>query len=61
MNYLRALRKQDAERKLILAIPQNAYKSFFSKPEVQEALQDFGINLLIFDDQEQEIVKWLLI
>lgn len=61
MNYLRALRKQDSERKLILAIPQNAYKSFFSKPEVQDALQDFEINLMIFDDQEQEIVKWLLI
>jgi hypothetical protein len=61
MNYLRALRKQDSERKLILAVPQNAYKSFFSKPEVQEALDDFEINLMIFDDNEQEIVKWLLI
>lgn len=61
MNYLRALRKQDSKRKLILAVPQNAYKSFFSKPDVQDALQDFGINLMIFDDQEQKIVKWLLL
>jgi hypothetical protein len=28
---------------------------------VQEALDDFKINLMIFDDNEQEIVKWLLI
>lgn len=61
MNYLRALRKQDATRKLILAVPQNAYNSFFSKSDVEEALKDFEINLMVFDDYEKEIVKWLLI
>jgi hypothetical protein len=59
MNYMRALKKKEPHRKLILAVPQNAYKSFFSKEEVTEALYDFGIHLLVFDDKNALILKWI--
>lgn len=59
MNYMRALKKKEPERKLILAVPQNAYKSFFAKEEVAEALRDFGVNLLVFDDKNASILQWI--
>lgn len=59
MNYLRALKVKEPERKLILAVPQHAYKSFFAKTEVQEAINDFGLHLMVFDDANKTIFKWL--
>jgi hypothetical protein len=49
MAYLRALSIKEPERKLILAVPQKAYNSFFAKPDVKAALLDFKLNLLVYD------------
>ena len=59
MNYVRGLRKIEPYRLLFLAVPKGAYISFFTKTDVSEAVNEFGLNLLIYDGSSQEIVKWL--
>lgn len=61
LTYLRALKIKEPERKLILAVPQKAYKSFFIKPDVQAALHDFNLNLLVYDSRKQIIVEWFYV
>lgn len=58
MNYLRGLRQVDPGRRLYLAVPNFAYESFFIKSDVWEAVQEFGLNLIVFDDQQQTIIHW---
>ena len=59
MNYWRALRKVEAGRVLFLAVPENAYLSFFTKADVEAAVFDFSIHLLVYDDEQQVIIKWV--
>lgn len=61
ISYLRALKIKEPERKLILAVPKKAYKSFFARPDVQAALQDFNLNLLVYDSQKQIITNWFYV
>ncbi len=58
MNYVRGLRKVDPERLLFLAVPESAYVSFFTKTDVGEAVKEFGLNLLVYNDSKQLIVNW---
>ncbi len=61
MSYLRALKIKEPQRKLILAVPEKAYKAFFTKPDVQAALHDFGLNLLVYNANKQIITTWLFV
>lgn len=59
MNYQRALAQIDTQRRLFLAIPNAAYEAFFIKSDVWAAVQDFNINLVVFDDANAQILNWL--
>lgn len=61
MNYVRGLRKVDPDRLLFLGVPETAYMSFFLKTDVGEAVKEFGINLLVYNDSTQTVVSWLRI
>ena len=61
MAYLRALSMREPDRKLILAVPEKAYKAFFTKPDVQQALVDFKLNLLVYDPKKELIVDWFFV
>ena len=57
-NYYLALRKEDPQRVLYLAIPVETYEQFFALPFVQEALVYNGIFYLVYDVQARGIVRW---
>lgn len=59
LNYIRGMRRKDPGRILFLAVPESAYLSFFTKPDAQAALVDFGINLFTYSDNNSSIVNWL--
>lgn len=59
MNYMRGLQKVEPNRLLFLAVPENAYTSFFIKADVNEAVKDFHLNILVYNESDQIIVKWL--
>lgn len=58
-NYQLALAKEDPERILYLAVPDDTYEQFFALPFVQEAIKYNDINLLIYNVMNEKIVQWI--
>ena len=58
INYRYALEVQEPDRVLYLAVPLNAYNDFFTKSFIQSVLQRSQVNLLVYDVEVEEIVKW---
>ena len=58
INYRYALEVQEPDRVLYLAAPLNAYNDFFTKSFIQSVIQRSQVNLLIYDVEVEEIVKW---
>jgi predicted RecB family endonuclease len=57
-NYFLALSKEDSERVLYLAVPEDIYDRFFTLQFVQEALVYNEVNYIVYDVQEEAIVRW---
>lgn len=58
MNYRQALKKQEPERFLYLAVPIETYNTFFTLPFIQESIADYQFNLIVYDAEEEVIVEW---
>lgn len=57
--YLFALRKNEINRVLFLAVSNEIYESIFLRPSIQEIVAEEKMNLLIFDTGKEEIVRWI--
>ena len=57
--YLFAMRKNEIDRILFLAVSTEIYEGIFLRPSIQEIVAEEKINLLIFDAPNEEIVKWI--
>jgi hypothetical protein len=57
--YQWALEEQEPERQLFLAISQAVYTSQFQRAIFQIAIQRNKINLLIYNPDQEVIVKWI--
>jgi XisH protein len=57
--YLFAMRKNQIEQILFLAVSTEVYKSVFLRPSIQEMVEENKMNLLIFDSEKEEIVEWI--
>ena len=53
------LRQHHPERELFLAVRQDVYDSFISKPHVAEFLKAKDVWLLIFEPTTEEVVTWI--
>ena len=58
LNYRFALKAEDPERVLYLAIPIEIYDTFFARRFVQMIIQEYQLKLMAFDAVNEEIVKW---
>lgn len=58
LNYRLVLEENYPERVLYLAIPLDAYDSFFKLPFTQLALERNHVKLLVFRPDQEEIVEW---
>jgi hypothetical protein len=58
MNYRRALAEDDPDRSLYLAVPREAFKTFFALPFVQDSVEEYQLRLVVYDAIEEEIVQW---
>jgi len=59
LNYREALNKQEPERILFLAIPDNIHESFFQNEFILEMVQKFELKLVTYTIEKEEIVKWI--
>lgn len=58
MNYKLALKKEEPERLLYLAVPWETYNSFFSLPFIRESIVDYQLKMIIYDTEKEVIVEW---
>ncbi|MEZ4664815.1 MAG: element excision factor XisH family protein [Caldilineaceae bacterium] len=58
INYRRALRIEEPDRTLYLAVPIGVYNSFFSIDFIRDGLLEDGIKLVVYDPERKEIVQW---
>jgi hypothetical protein len=58
LNYRLALKKQQPDRFLYLAVPQGVYETFFNLPFVEEVIEHFQLSLLIYDPNNEVISLW---
>ncbi|WP_414620684.1 XisH family protein [Calothrix sp. CCY 0018] len=59
INYQLALEEFEPDRKLYLAIPLNIYNSFFQRRFTRSVIERTQINLVVYDEKEEVIVRWL--
>ncbi len=58
INYRYALQDIGSERVLYLAVPLSVYNDFFSRNFIQSVIKRSQINLIIYDIEKEEIVRW---
>ena len=58
LNYRVALKLKEPNRVLFLAVPVKIYQNFFSGELAQLSVAEYNVKLLIFDPEQEVIVKW---
>jgi hypothetical protein len=58
LNYRLALKLEDSTRILYLAIPQEAWNTFFKREFAKLAIVEHQLKLVIFDVIQEVIVQW---
>jgi hypothetical protein len=56
--YRKALKMQQSERTLYLAVPIDVHERFKEEPLINGVLEDEQINTMIYNQFEQKIEKW---
>ncbi len=59
INYRTALRSEEPERTLYLAVPLATYNDFFTLPFTQTVARENQLKLLIYKIDTQEIAGWI--
>ncbi|MHC5933567.1 element excision factor XisH family protein [Nostoc sp.] len=58
LKYQLALEEEQPERLLYLAVPLDTYRSFFTLELPRLLIQRYQVRLIVFDPEEEAIVKW---
>lgn len=57
--YAAILEEMDYRYDLYLGIPLKAYDTFFQKSVIRKLVQKHGVNLLVFDPDNEEVISWI--
>ncbi len=57
--YRALMAREDAERKLYLAVPHIVVEGILSEPIARPVLEDLQVSILVFDPLEEVIIKWI--
>ena len=58
INYRAALKEEEKDRVLYLAVPITTYKTFFRLDFTQLIIKENRIKLLVYEPEKEEIVEW---
>jgi hypothetical protein len=59
LNYRFALEQKQPLRELFLAVPVDVYRTFFSLDFTKGVLEQYTVNLLIYDPEKEEVTQWI--
>lgn len=57
--YRSAMKYNNINEPLYLAIPESAYSGIMSETLGEEIIRDYEVKLLVFDPDEREILRWI--
>lgn len=57
--YVMFLAELEPDREVFLAVSKDIYDEFFQRPSVKFFVNKIKIKFLIFDNEKEEIVKWI--
>jgi hypothetical protein len=57
--YRSLLRRFESERQLFLAVPESVFASTLDEPIARPVIEDLTVALMVFDPQQEVIVKWI--
>ena len=58
ITYRAALKIQDSERQLYLAVPSHLYEKFFSNLFIQDLIEQNQVDLMTYSLKKEEIDRW---
>ena len=58
LNYRAAIRAEEPERKLYLAVPKGTYNEFFTLPFTQLQVREYQMTIIVYEVETEEIVQW---
>jgi hypothetical protein len=58
INYKEALKIEDPDRKLYLAVPSDIYNNFFTLELIRVVTEEYKICLVVYNVEEEAIIKW---
>ena len=57
--YRFAMRREEPERELFIAVGEKIYNKFFVHPDVIELVETEDLRIIVFDELKQVIVRWI--
>jgi XisH protein len=57
--YRFAMRREDAERELFIAVGEKIYNQLFVHPDVIELIEAEDLKIIVFDEVKEVIVRWI--
>ena len=57
--YLSVLKRLEPERKLYLALHEEAFEDFFSEPLGEILLSDYKVPIIVFNPEQEVITRWI--
>ena len=59
LTYRLALKREQPERTLYLAVPKDSYDVFFRSDFIQLAIEEYSLLLVVYDHAEEVITQWI--
>jgi len=59
ITYRTALKSQDPERTLYLAVPDDIYERFFLTPFIQDLITENQLYLITYNIEDERLQKWI--
>lgn len=57
--YRNVLKRIQPDRMLFLALPESIFDRFFEESVIQETVQEEGINLILYNQTDKLITRWI--
>jgi Holliday junction resolvase-like predicted endonuclease len=57
--YRFAMRREDAERELFIAVGEKIYNKLFVHPDVIELIETEDLKIVVFNEPKEVIVRWI--
>ena len=57
LNYRRALRVLESDRRLYLAVPDRVYKEFFRLRFIQERIEEYKLKLIVYSVEKEGVLQ----